>query len=193
MNVDLTNTFKDARRLINSWKDRYSKEEYPQKVVMNIFYRKYAIDRMWSKVISNSYANWQIAYEQNMLEYSKTAQNEIIPVLESLIKADKKVSTIKFSDFNSYIRSASRGDSEAIKGIEYTYFLHRIFDELIILWLSFVNSGVSKVDAVTRLTGAIIPRDMPINSYSEIEQILDQLGAENYLQSLFMKEFNNQL
>lgn len=39
MNIDLTSTFKDARQLTNTWKARYSAAEYPQKVIMNIFYR----------------------------------------------------------------------------------------------------------------------------------------------------------
>jgi len=33
---------------------------------------------------------------------------------------------------------------------------------------------------------------MPINDYATIEQIFDQLGAERYLQTLFMKELQNQ-
>lgn len=193
MNADLTNTFKDARRLINSWKDRYSSTEYPQKVILNIFYRKYTIEKMWSRLINQTSPNWEKAYENNMLEYSKIAQNEIAPVLENYLQVDRKVNAIKYSDFQSYIKAASIGDIDSIKAIEYTYFLNRVFDELTILWISMVNSGETKINAVAKLTGAILPREMPINSYAEIEQIFDQLGAENYLQSLFMKEYNNQL
>ena len=193
MNVDLTSTFKDSRRLMNTWNDRYSRDEYPKKVVMNILYRKYATEILWSKVLKNSYKDWQAAYEQIKLEYERIAQHEIVPVLEALIKSDKKVTTMRFSDFTSYINSASKGDKEAVKGIEYTYFLNRIFDELVIIWLSFVTSGTSRIEAVMKLSGAMLPREMPVNSYSELEQIFDQLGAEKYLQSLFIKEYNNQI
>jgi hypothetical protein len=193
MNVDLTSTFKDARRLLDEWKKRYSKEEYPQKVVMNIFYRKYATEKMWQNIIKKSHNTWESAYEQNKHEYNRVAQYEIVPVLEAFIKQDKKVTSIKFSDFNSFISAASRGDNEALKGIEYTYFLNRIFDELAIIWLSFVNSGLSGGEAITRLTGAVLPAAMPINSYSEVENLFDQIGAENYLRSLFIKEHNNQI
>lgn len=160
---------------------------------MNILYRKYATEILWSKVLKNSYKDWQAAYEQIKLEYERIAQHEIVPVLEALIKSDKKVTTMRFSDFTSYINSASKGDKEAVKGIEYTYFLNRIFDELVIIWLSFVTSGTSRIEAVMKLSGAMLPREMPVNSYSELEQIFDQLGAEKYLQSLFIKEHNNQI
>jgi hypothetical protein len=193
MNADLTNTFKDARRLINSWKDTYSTTEYPQKVILNIFYRKYTIEKMWTRVINLTSPSWEKAYESNMLKYAEIAQNEIVPVLDNNLQADKKVTAIKYSDFQSYIKSASRGDIDSIKAIEYTYFLNRIFDEFTILWISMVNSGETKTNAIIKLTGAILPREMPIDTYAEIENIFDQIGVENYLQTLFMKEHTNQM
>lgn len=193
MNADLTNTIKHARGLINSWQDRYSPTEYPQKVILNLFYRKYTIEKMWSRVINETYPNLEKAYENNMLKYSEIAQNEIIPVLEGYLQADKKVNTIKYSDFQSYIETASKGDIDSIKAIEYTYFLNRIFDELTILWISMINSGETKINAIAKLTGKMLTSEITINNYTEIEQIFDKLGAENYLQSLLKKEYKNQL
>jgi hypothetical protein len=193
MNVDLTNTFKDARGLINTWKRRYSKSEYPEKVIINIFYRKYTIEAMWEKAIQQNHSTWQIAYNNNLVEYANVAQNTIVPVLKNYLRVNRKVTSICYSDFASYINTASRGNEEAIKAIEYTYFLHRILDDLNILWISMVNSGETPTNAIQKLTGAIFPNGLPINSYAEVENILDQLGAERYLQSLFMKEHTNQL
>jgi hypothetical protein len=34
---------------------------------------------------------------------------------------------------------------------------------------------------------------MPINDYALIEQVFDQLGAEKYLQSLFVGEMQNSI
>ena len=56
-----------------------------------------------------------------------------------------------------------------------------------------VNSGETNNSAITKLTGAILPNSLPLNSYAEIENIFDQLGAERYLQSLLLKEYKNQL
>ena len=193
MNVDLTTTFKDSRRLLNLWKERYSKEEYPYKIVLNIFYAKYTIDRIWPDIISQSYPTFKIAQTRNAQKYLETMRFEINPLAEKLMLSDKKVSTIRYSDFHSFIQSASKGNIDSIKNIEYTYFLHRIFNELIIFWISLINSVDSKISAITKLSGAILPYDMPITSYSEIEQIFDQLGAEKCLQALFIKEMQNQL
>ena len=192
MNVDLTNTFKDARRLINAWKERYSEEEYPYKVILNIFYRKYTIEKMWAIVLKQSHPSFQKAYEYNLEKYAEVARTEIAPVLEKWIHDNRQVGMIKYSDFQSYIQSASQGNREALKGIEYTYFLHRILDELIILWISMVNSGESQVNAIAKLTRAVVEINT-ITNYTQIESIFDQLGAEKYLQTLLIKELNNQL
>jgi hypothetical protein len=191
MNIDLTSTFKDARQLTNTWKIRYSAAEYPQKVIMNIFYRKYTIEKMWPTIFNTKYSSWKAAYENLNNKYAEVALS-INPFLEAKLKANDKVTSIKFSDFTSYIQSASSGNKEAMKGIEYTYFLHRIFDELILVWVAMVISGDTKINAIAKITRAVLA-EMPINDYEVIEQIFDQLGAEKYLQTLFIKEMQNQL
>lgn len=192
MNIDLTNTFKESRQMIDTWKSRYQASEYPQKVVMNIFYRKYTIQKMWGTMFNQRYSDWQTAYQNLKQNYGQIAQTEIVPVLERKLLSNEKVTTIQYSDFTDYIKSASRGNKEAIKGIEYTYFLHRILDELVLVWASMVISGESKIDAIAKITRAVLA-DMPINDYITIEQVFDQLGAEQYLQTLFLKEMQNQL
>lgn len=193
MNVDLTATFKDARNLLNTWKGRYSSKEYPQKVIANIFYRKYTIEKIFPQLINGKYSDWQTAYAANMNKYADTAQRETVPVLESNLSSNKKVTTMKYSDFASYVDAASKGNAEALKAIEYTYFLNRILDELTMLWIAMVNSGDSKLAAITKLTRAVLAPGTLINTYGDIESAFDQLGAEQYLQSLMMKELTNKL
>jgi len=192
MNIDLTSTFKEGRQMINTWRSRYSPSEYPQKVVMNIFYRKYTIEKMWGTMFDQKFSDWQSAYQNLKQRYGQVAQNQIVPVLETKLQNNDGVTTIQYSDFISYIKSASQGNQEAIKGIEYSYFLHRILDELVLVWASMVISGDSKINAIAKITRAVLA-EMPINDYTTIEQIFDQLGAEKYLQTLFIKEMQNQL
>src|SRR5690606_27473317 len=101
MNVDLTSTFKESRELINTWKNRYHPTEYPQKVVMNIFYRKYTIEKMWATMFNQRYSDWQTAYQSLKLKYGQVAQSEIVPVLERKLQSNDKVTTIQFSDFTA--------------------------------------------------------------------------------------------
>jgi len=158
---------------------------------MNIFYRKYTIEKMWPTIFHTKYSNWETAYSSLKNKYAEVALT-INPILESKLKTNDKVTSIRFSDFTSYIQAAASGNKEALKGIEYTYFLHRIFDELILVWVAMVVSGDTKINAIAKITRAVLV-EMPINDYAVIEQIFDQLGAENYLQSLFIREMQNNL
>lgn len=192
MNIDLSSTFKDARQLTNTWKARYSTVEYPQKVIMNIFYQKYSIEKMWPTIFNSNYSNWETAYKNLKLRNAEIAQREIIPILESKLRSNDQVTSIKFSDFTTYIQAAASGNEKALKAIEYTYFLHRIFDELILVWVAMVVSGDTKINAIAKITRAVL-EEMPINDYAEIQQIFDQLGAEKYLQTLLLKEIQNKV
>jgi hypothetical protein len=55
-----------------------------------------------------------------------------------------------------------------------------------------VVSGDTKINAITKITRVVLA-EMPIDDYAVIEQVFDQLGAEKYLQSLFLKEMQNNL
>tara|TARA_B100001741_G_scaffold112190_1_gene92173 strand:+ start:186 stop:1220 length:1035 start_codon:yes stop_codon:yes gene_type:complete len=344
MNINLTYIFKDSRKMINTWKSRYQQSEYPKKVVMNIFYRKYTIQKMWDFLMSGDYKylpktmskvqvvvdasgntirqlpkdnpdygfikleqsrimidtnnfvnikrfstlirgkikeleqtglqhvreidgkiyvieqvtpfnvenpdydlkydsitnnvcvtpeggpiysktfyshdenvsdtlvphnniedktedelnslsklDWKSCHENLKYIYELISKEDILPLLENKLYSNEKVSTIKYSDFTDYIKSASKGNKDAIKGIEYTYFLNRIFDELILIWASMLRAGETKINAIAKITNAVIAADMTINDYSTIEKVFDQLGAERYLQSLFIKEIQNKL
>ena len=146
---------------------------------------------MWPVIFNTKYSNWETAYSNLKAKYEEVSL-EINPVLEIKLKANEQVTSIKFSDFISYIKSAASGNKEAFKGIEYSYSLHRIFDELILVWVAMVVSGETKINAIAKITRAVFA-EIPIDDYSVIEQIFDQLGAEKYLQMLFVKEIQNNL
>lgn len=190
MNVDLTNVLLDADSLLSTWRTRYNTAEYPSKIVLNIFYRKYALESMFNSALNNKYPDLNTAFIKLSEKYQLECTSKIVYVVEQWTKSNRKGGSIKYSDFESYINSASLGNNEAIKAIEYTYKLHRIIDGLVLSWMAIVTTGSSKIQAVTRVTNAIIT-SMPIDNYETIEAILDQLGAENYLQSLLLKIHSN--
>ena len=147
---------------------------------------------MWPTIFNTKHSDWKIALQYLRTKYGEVAQHEIVPILERKLETNDKVTSLSYTDFTTYIESARSGNQEHLKAIEYTYFLHRILDELILVWVAKVISGESKINAISQITRAIIA-DLPINEYAVIEKIFDQLGAEQYLQTLFLKEMQNKL
>ena len=186
MNFDLIHVFNDAQTKLETWKNRYTPAEYPYKIVLNIFYRKYAMESMFDRVLRLRFPDVNTAMISVSNEYQEECLKKMVNVVEPWMLSNRKVGMIKYSDFESFIRSAAQGNQDALRGIEYTYRLHRIIDGLILVWMSVVTTGKSKTESITRVTNAVIA-EMPINNYETIESIIDQLGAENYLRTLIMR------
>ena len=54
MRIDLRNQLAEGMNNLQAWRSRYSKSEYGEKVLLNVFYRKYSTFFMWDK-IQNSF------------------------------------------------------------------------------------------------------------------------------------------
>jgi len=180
MNIDLTKTIQEASSNLSIWRDRYSSHELPYKIVLNIFYRKFTIECMFDKALNLSSDSWDDGYQQIMKLYGQVAGSEVVHNLEKWVAQDVRVGAQRFSDFAPYIENARSGSLEGIAPIQYTYLLHRVIDELVLAWIAYTTSGLSQIDSISQLTNIIIETGH-IDSYEQIEAIMDQLGAESEL------------
>ena len=180
MNIDLTKTIQEASSNLSIWRDRYSSHELPYKIVLNIFYRKFTIECMFDKALNLSSDSWDDGYQQIMKLYGQVAGSEVVHNLEKWVAQDVRVGAQRFSDFAPYIENARSGALEGIAPIQYTYLLHRVIDELVLAWIAYTTSGLSQIDSISQLTNIIIETGH-IDSYEQIEAIIDQLGAESEL------------
>ena len=47
--IDLNSSYKEAVENIQNWFSRYSSEEYPHKIVLNIMYRAYTMETLYKE------------------------------------------------------------------------------------------------------------------------------------------------
>ena len=79
--VDLINGFQEGMRNILNWRNRYTEDEYPGKVVLNIFYRKYSMEAMWDDMLP--YINHSVRKDFNEavreleMAYSRSASFKV--------------------------------------------------------------------------------------------------------------------
>ena len=183
MNIDLTATFEDGLNKLESWKNRYSSYELPYKIVLNIFYRKFTINQMFSRALNLRCSSWQEGYQKTMNLYGQVAGSEVHFHLEDWLEQNVRVGAQSFSDFQPFIENVRSGNPHGLGPIQYTYLMHRILDELVVAWIAYVTTGLSQLDAIARLTNMVVETE-PIDRYEQIEAIMDQLGAENELRKL---------
>lgn len=192
MNVDLRNTLKEGTDNLHTWRNRYSKQEYPEKVVLNLFYRKYTMEFIFPEIIncfgkSNSdqaTAKWNDfnqGFQKFKNTYGSTAAQKTQSVLLDLLKdKERNVGNTNYGIFVPMISEAKSGNHTKLEEIEYAYLYYLLTDETILLWASFGGTGLSKIAAIGKLSGLILEVE-EIKTYAQIEQILGQFCAAAYL------------
>ena len=50
--IDFSVFYEEGLKNLQTWKTRYSTDEYPEKVALNIFYRRMAMKRAWSQILA---------------------------------------------------------------------------------------------------------------------------------------------
>ena len=67
-----------------------------------------------------------------------------------------------------------------LEEIEYAYLYYLLTDECILLWGALGGTGLTKIEAIGKMSGLLIETD-EIKTYAQIEQALGQLCAAAYL------------
>lgn len=188
--IDMTPALTEGINNLCTWRNRYTSTEYPQKVVLNIFYRRYTMNKMWNDLMNiidqKSYNSFQEAAMTLEKLYSKTAVTKVQPYLESWIKnnPDEIVGAIHYRDFIGLIQRVQMGSKPAKEELEFSYLYYLISDKATLAWAAFCATGISPLKAITEVSGAII-QPMPLNDYNTLTVGLGQLYTTRFLQDRY--------
>lgn len=192
MRLDLRHQLQQGTERLLGWRNKYSKKEYPEKVALNVFYRKYTMDFMWDEIDSCFSTNWlgkqqakwndlNVGYQKLVDIYSETATSKTNPILMSLLNDhSKRVANTTYGGFLPLVKGTQEGNDKQREELEYTYLYHLLTDESILIWAAIGGTGKSKIDAIGQLTGLVLETDK-INNYALIDQILGQFCSAAYL------------
>lgn len=192
MKIDLTNPFNEGMTNLKNWRNRYSKNEYPFKVVLNIFYRQYTMNSIWDTQINNSfiqYRNTEIeilkAFQKLETEYSNASGKFTIGnTLIDLMNQQQDVGGLNYRNNISLISRGQSGDNKAIEELEFTYLYYLLANKATLMWAAFGRKGFSQTDAIAQVTGAIIEYEQAMK-YPDILNLLGQLGISKTMKSLY--------
>lgn len=197
MRIDLRHSFNEGMNLLPTWRNRYSTQEYPEKVLINLFYRKYTMEFMWND-INNSFQkklfggrkvlwnDFNQGFQKLKMSYQQNAVSKTQPVLVKLLseQSTRIVGSTSFADFKDRINGARQGNNKDIEEIEYAYLYYLLADECVLLWSAFGGTGLDKIEAIGKMSGMIIETP-EIDAYGKIENILGRLCAAPYLQKVY--------
>lgn len=191
MRTDLSNQYNEAVNNLKEWRNRYSKNEYPGKVVENIFYGNLTMEILFGDVscyFSGMLTPMNFEYSYKMIEesFSKAAiekSQRLLPVILSE-RANVPIGNIKYETFIPQIKKGSEGDNKEIEDIEFAYVYYYLSNICVRLWSAFGITGLDKIDAISKLSGVVIETS-EIYSYAQIENILGKLIVAPYLNGVY--------
>jgi hypothetical protein len=186
MRIDIKNQFSNGITNLITWRSRYNKNEYGEKVLLNVFYRKYSTLFMWDK-IQNSF-NGNILWNDFNIgwrEMMKSYQNQSIktqPILLQLLseKSDQIIGSVSYSEFTKFVIGAKQGNNKDVEELEFTYLHYLLNDQLILMWSAFGGTGLSKIDALAQMSGVIIA-ETDMSEYGKVENLIGQLFTGPYM------------
>lgn len=167
MAYDVSESINRKIQKLIQWRDRYTKQEYPHKVIVNLFYELYTIHFMWED-IQNIFEGSFSTELGRTIDYPE-ALNQILtlkrniqvgtvnPRLMSLIESNQVVcDDIHYKQYVDMIEGAQNGSNDDIEEIEYSYVYIATVIELVIPWAAFGLLGMNKHKAFVEVTGGDI-------------------------------------
>ena len=188
--IDMTSALTEGTNNLLKWRNRYSSVEYPQKIVLNIFYRRYTMRTMWNELMNiinqRAYNSFQDAAMVLEKLYSSTATVKVAPYLESWIRNNPNeiVGAIHYKDFEGLIQRVQMGSKPAKEELEFSYLHYLISDKATLAWAAFCAFGISPLKAITEVSGAII-QPMPLHDYNTLTVGLGQLYTTRFMQDRY--------
>lgn len=182
--IDLRPRFDEAVRRIRAWRTRYSVEEYPHKIVLNIMYRAYGMDYIWGEFKSGKLpqlSSIEEAFNWMDNHYAEITGEKIQPYLLDWLKTNpnKEIGNVVFEKYEALARKAEL-DKNKKEELEFSYLYHLLEDYCVLYFIGFRLLGKSTVDVISMMTNYLI-EDMPQMNYGMAKQVFSQLYVNRYM------------
>lgn len=143
---------------LKEWRTKYSKDEYPYKVVLNLFYELFSVEFIWDDINRAFEEGQQFTDPTQALIYFGEKKREVqLSVIhqqvQQFMQNDRVAGGIKFSDFKSMIQNSRNGDNHQVIEIEYAYWFYCQYLEAALQWAACGLLGMDKHSAYIEVTG----------------------------------------
>jgi hypothetical protein len=170
--LDLTSFYQEGINYLHQWRNRYSKSEYPYKVVVNIFYRKYHMVAMWNDVIdcykNNIFGKQKAKWNdynvgfQKLLDIYSSKTILVNPGFETKLQNDsaKEIGDTRFDNFRQNIANSQRRSAQDLESIEFAYLYYKLTDQVILYLAAMCGTGMKPMDAMAQICQLIFKVDL---------------------------------
>lgn len=171
----------------NQLKFQQEGSDYGSFLVKEIFKSRYAMQIMWNKLMNYANQKYPLAYSDALFQIEKlfndTISEDVNPDLQSWLDNQpfNWVGAIRYTGFISLIQDCKKGKRVAREEIEFSFLYYTLSDLCTRKWAAICASGLSKLDAVTSITGYRI-NPMPLDDYKVLTNGLGELYVSKFLE-----------
>lgn len=144
-------------QLLQTWRQRYSKTDYPRKVALNVLYESLITERMWDREIQGFFAlfaekvgrvdSFQDAFSLVRYGREKIGAEEIKPRIEHEFGARNQIGDLNVAGLRTRVAEATNGSNIQVEEIEFTYTYYTLAHECINAWSACGLMGMTKQQA----------------------------------------------
>ncbi|SDX95996.1 Sel1 repeat-containing protein [Allochromatium warmingii] len=169
--LDMSGPRQGAIEKLQSWRNQYSQQEYPEKVLINLFYDLYAMDGMWPQ-IETCFSGAQRFSDHNqalnhIIGLKRKYQAEVLrPRLLQMMNADQAVGNAKPSNWADRLNLAQAGDDASVIELEYSYWYYFQYQSATLSWAAAGLQGLDKRSAFIEVAGGEVG-GLRLSSFSD--------------------------
>jgi len=180
----LRQSLEEAYRNLANWRNRYSPQEYPHKIVVNMMYRAYSTRIVYQTFASGPMLeidNVPEAFNYIMKFYGKVAMTKVRDNLEYWMETRplEEVGTLNTARYEALATKAET-NKKFQEELEFSYIFELLNDMSVLAFLAFRLTGESEVDAIAKMSGRII-EPLPYMDYTIAKQVFQQLVVTEFM------------
>ena len=182
--IDIKPCYNEATTNIVAWRNRYSKSEYPNKVVINMMYRAYTMQHIWREFKNGQIPSFN-SVDEGLIwmerHYSQVAQTNIQPYLLNWLNhsPNADVGTLTFYNYDRLATNAETLSSKR-EELEFSYIFELLEDKCVLFYIAIRQTGKSMTDTIAMMTNYMI-EPIPNMDYAMAKQAFQQLYIGRFM------------
>ena len=182
--IDLKSAFTEGVNNISTWRNRYTPQEYPHKVLINIMYRAYTMNFVWQDFENGKlprFNNFNDAIIYMERYYGQTATEKVNANLLSWLRTrpNDYIGGCNYKFMEEVATDAERSASD-LKLMETSYFVHLLKDKMVLYYIAMRLAGKTDEGAIEALTNYQVQMTDKFN-YTSAKNTFGELIVDNYL------------
>ncbi len=158
--IDLSPLYAEASSKIQLWRNRYTKNEYPHKIVINMMYRAYTTRFVYQAFLSNGLPPFDDFHEAASYVIGFYGQTAVTKVNANLLdwmrmNPNELVGTLTASSYENLADQAEYSPSK-LEELEFSYIFNTMSDMCVLYYIAFRLCGDSQEEAIKKLTNYIV-------------------------------------